>query len=140
MTILCPFDFSKGSVRALKYAFELAEEMNGNVTVLYSYRLIQPDHNGQILSFRREKEAQVHREFQEVLASLDKKAPFRFVIEIGFLSDSVANHIRKNHIDMLVLGREMCNAINDHKEYALDVFLNNLTIPVVIVPVETVPV
>lgn len=140
MTILCPIDFSKGSVLALKYAFELAEEMNGTVTVLYSYRLIHPDRNGQILNFRREKEAQVHREFQEVLDSMQNNAPFKFVIEIGFLSDSVENHIRKNHVDMLVLGREMCTAINDHKGYALDIFLNSLTIPVVIVPAEIVPV
>lgn len=136
MTILCPVDFSEDSIRALKYAFELAEEINGNVTVLYSYRLIQPDRNGQILSFKKDKEAEAHAKFLQTYESLNRKVPYKFIIEIGFLSDSIESHIRKNHIDMVVVGREMCSSLNDHKGYSAEMFLYSITVPVVIVPNE----
>lgn len=133
--ILCPIDFSVSSVEALQYAVKLAESTKDSVSVLYSYRL-QPASMEGILEFKKRKEDDVKARFKS-LEGLFTSIPYKFIIEIGFLSDSIDNHIRKNGISALVMNRKMCSALNDHKEGAMEEFFESLTIPVVIIPEKT---
>lgn len=141
VTILCPIDFSDDSIGALEYALNLAEDARGNVTILHSYRLIQTDREEEILSFKKKKESETLKKFEELeqrLVNL-KKIGHKFVNEIGFLSDSIENHLRKNPVSMLVMSQKMCSSLNDHRGYPMEMFLNRITVPVVIVP-DKVPV
>jgi nucleotide-binding universal stress UspA family protein len=130
--ILCPIDFSETSIEALKYAIEIANKEGRSVTVLYSYRLIQPDQEEEILKFRNRVELRARERFcmLEPFFHNGTMTDHEFLIEIGFFSDCIIRQVRNNHVDKIVMDRNMRRLI---VEFPPDSFLGSLPVPVVIV-------
>jgi nucleotide-binding universal stress UspA family protein len=138
-SILCPIDFSKSSVNALQYAIELAKKEHSGITVLYSFRLIQPKNGEGVVSFRKKMEKTALEKFTglEKYFETDKQVDHRFLVEIGFFSDSIASQVRKNAISKVVIGNDMYPLINDHiigHHQPMTSYLNSLRIPLIVVP------
>lgn len=134
--ILCPIDFSDSSIEALKYAIHMANEEGRAVTVLYSYRLIQPDQEEEILKFRNRIELRARERFcmLEPFFHNGTVTDHEFLIEIGFFSDCILRQVRSNDVDKIVMDRNMRRLIT---ELPQDSFLGSLPVPVIIVGDDT---
>jgi nucleotide-binding universal stress UspA family protein len=133
--ILCAIDFSESSVNALQWASKIAKGSNSSLAVLYSYRLLQTGKLNDIVSFRKNTEAECKKKFSELeAAALTHGVRASLITEIGFFSDNIENFIRKNPMTMVVLSESMANTIYEHKGQSLLHFLKSLRVPLLIVP------
>ncbi|MFO7256241.1 MAG: universal stress protein [Bacteroidota bacterium] len=134
--ILCPIDFSESSIEALKYAIEMANKEGRGVTVLYSYRLIQPDQEEEILKFRNRVELRARERFcmLEPFFHNGTVTDHEFLIEIGFFSDCILRQVRNNQVDKIVLDSNMRRLIVERPHES---FLGSLPVPVIIVGGDT---
>jgi hypothetical protein len=134
--ILCPIDFSESSIEALKFAIDMANKEGRSVTVLYSYRLIQPDHEEEILKFRNRVELRARERFcmLEPFFHNGTMTDHEFLIEIGFFADCILRQVRNNSIDKIVMDNNMRRLIT---EIPQDSFLGSLPVPIIIVGGDT---
>jgi nucleotide-binding universal stress UspA family protein len=130
-SILCAIDFSESSLHALKWAAELSSVFNCHLTVLYPYRLLQTT-KGDEIDIKQKKTDQALAKFDELKRDYlsGKVSSYDFTPEIGFLSDRIDDHLRRNSIMMMVIGRSM-NASNHE---TLQDLVSHVNVPVVVVP------
>jgi nucleotide-binding universal stress UspA family protein len=138
-TILCAIDFSESSLKALKYTMTMAEMYHAQVTVLFCYRLIATDDEGESLTMKRGIEAKALEQFHDVEKGLDHIAtvPYQFVTEIGFFPSRIEMFMRKTPVSLLVMGNSIVKNFNEYKNLSFDQFLNETKVPVVVVPEES---
>lgn len=130
-SILCAIDFSESSLNALKWAAELSSKFNSHLTVLYPYRLIQSSKED-VVEIKKKNVELATRKFEALENDYlnGKVTSFEFSPEIGFLSDRVEDHLRKNSILLMVIGKHM----NTNSQENLDDLINNVKVPVVVIP------
>ena len=138
-TILCAIDFSESSVSALKWAMLAARLYQAQVTILFCYRLIAPNDEGELQNMKRDMEAKAMEQFQEMEKRLGDgiTVPYQFVTEVGFFPFRIEMFIRKSTINLLVMGNSVIENFNEYKNLSFDQFLLKTKIPVVVVPAET---
>ncbi|MBI1766986.1 MAG: universal stress protein [Bacteroidetes bacterium] len=129
--ILCAIDFSASSKEALRWSINLAQKLNHHLTVLYTYRLLQP-YNGEVVEMKRKIEDEALKKFSTLEKELliDQGVSYDFKAEVGFVADRAKDHFKKNGVDLLVVGKKM-NAIN---KQSFDELIVDLQMPLVIVP------
>ncbi len=134
--ILCAIDFTESSPNVFRWANRLAAGMGANLTVLYSYRLIQTGKVADILSFKRKTEDEARRNYLALTTGLKDTAqvPCSFITEIGFYSDNIGKFVRKNPSTVVVLGEQLARELYDHKAPPLLSFLATVQVPLFIVP------
>jgi len=130
-SILCPIDFSESSLHALRCAVDLSSRYNCHLAVLYPFRLIQTSKD-EVLEAKKKNEEQAVVKFESLKSDYlnGKTLSFSFSPEVGFLSDRIEDHLRKNSILFMVIGKNM-NASNQEN---LDDVLKHAHVPVVFVP------
>ena len=130
-TILCPIDFSESSLHALKWAVELSSRYNSHLTILYPYRLLQAPKED-VLQLKKKNEETAILKFADIEKDYlkEKSISFDFTPEVGFLTDRIDDHLRKNSILMMVIGKNMNSASQEN----LGDLITNLKVPVVVVP------
>lgn len=130
--ILCVFDFSEASQRALVWAAEEARRLSTGLTVLYPYRLHEVDRKQDIVNLRKSLDKDAIARFEQVahVALADSPVHYDFRPEVGFVNDRVFAHSNKNEIAMLVISKRM--AVNN-RESILDL-IDIIKYPLVIVP------
>ncbi len=138
-TILCAIDFSESSLHALKWALTLAQLSQAQVVILFCYRLITEEDDGESLNMKRDMETKALEQFHEIEKKLVDvpSVPYQFVTEIGFFSSRIEMFIRKSPVSMLVMGNSVISNFNEYKNLSFDQFLLKTKIPVVIVPEGT---
>jgi hypothetical protein len=138
--VLCALDFSESSPWVIRSAIEVALRHRTNLIVLFSYRLVQP-FEGTIGEYRKNVESKARASFEELInkVSVQENVKYEFRSEIGFLSDRIEAYVEKNDVGVIVIGHEMANAMNDHKRMSLQQFINNIKVPILIIPEETLP-
>ena len=90
--ILCPVDFSESSLHALKYAISMAQEADGQLTVLHvvthefentaDMASIVSDAGMTVGSFVKQREEALRRRLQEAVATRDR------VLQRGVVDDA----------------------------------------------------
>ena len=137
-TILCAIDFSESSLHTLKYTMSMAQLYHAQVTVLYCYRLISADKEGESLYMKRDMEAKSLEQFKEIEKKLTHtgKGSYVFVSEVGFFPSRIESFIRKTPVSLLVMGNSIVENFNEYKSLSFDEFLRETKVPVVIVPPE----
>jgi nucleotide-binding universal stress UspA family protein len=129
--IICTIDFSESSKSALRWSVSLAKLLKTRLTILYTYRLLN-SHNGEAVEFRKKIEENARQKFssfeKEVLEDCGVK--YEFKIEVGFISNRVKDHVKKNGVSFLVMGNKM----NSTNKESFDELAENLQVPLVIVP------
>ena len=133
--VLCPVDFSDSSIGALRYAMGVARKEEAGLAVLYTYRLTQLQKGEEVLSFRKKMEEEARQKFMKLESSIKAIVDLApdFMVQIGFVTDSILGYVRKHEVSLLVLDRGIYHLLNDHGE-APDEFLHSLNVPFVIVP------
>ncbi len=130
-SILCAIDFSESSVNALKWAAEFSSRFKCHLTVLYPYRLLATTKED-VIKVKKENEEIAIRKFTSLETDYlnGKVMSFDFSAEVGFLADRIEDHLRKNSILILVIGKHM----NSSSQENLDDLINKVKVPVVVVP------
>src|SRR5690242_3681315 len=106
--ILCVVDFSDSSKEALRWAIQLAQELNTHLTVLYTYRFLQP-FSGEALEMKKEIEDDAAKKFAQLEKEmlLNKGVSYSVKTEVGFIADRAKDHAKKNGADLLVVGNKL---------------------------------
>jgi nucleotide-binding universal stress UspA family protein len=133
--VLCALDFSEAPDNVVKVALDMAARKGESLVVLYAYRLLQPM-NQDVGEYRKAMEKRAKSEFDGVVEKLKMKndVPYEFRAEIGFLSERIADYMKKNSVDIIVMGQQLAHSINEHKGLTFDEFLGTANVPVLVVP------
>lgn len=129
--ILCSIDFSESSKDALRWAVSLAKLLKTNLTVLYTYRLLNSS-NGEEVQLKKRIEEDAVKRFAEIEKEIlmDEGIRYSFKVEVGFVSNRVKDYDRKHGISFLVMGNKM----NSFSKESFDELAGSLQVPLVIVP------
>jgi nucleotide-binding universal stress UspA family protein len=129
--ILCTTDFSEASKRALVWAVNFSKEEGSDLTILYTYRLTK-NVAEELVQWKKKVEEEANNKFtafeKEFLKNIGIK--YEFKVEIGFVTDRIEEHARKNHLRFIVIDRTMCTR---NKETFEDL-IENISVPMVIIP------
>ena len=130
-SILCAIDFSESSLHALQWAAELSSQFKCHLTVLYPYRLLQTS-KGDVVGVKQKNLELANKKFEALKNEFlnGKVNSYNFTAEVGFLSDRIEDHIEKNSIMLMVLGKNMDSSSQDN----LQDLINTISVPVLIVP------
>jgi nucleotide-binding universal stress UspA family protein len=112
--ILCPVDFSDSSLHALKYAISMAQEADGQLTVLYveAHELenaadvedIVSDAGMTIGSFVKQREEALRRRLQEVVATAPEFCTVESLMTHGKPWREVLRIAAERQSDLIVMG------------------------------------
>jgi len=130
-SILCTIDLSESSKPAIRWAVALAQQLKMPLTILYTYRLLQY-RNGEVLQLKRKMEDEAKQQFKEFEKELliDRGVSYNFKTEVGFVTDRIEDHARKNSLSFLVMNK---NA-NDSGKETIDDLMEHIHVPVLLVP------
>jgi nucleotide-binding universal stress UspA family protein len=130
-SILCTIDLSESSKPAVHWAVTMAQQLKTHLTILYTYRLLQY-RNGEALELKRKMEDDAGQKFllleKELL--IGKGISYDFKTEIGFVTDRIEDHARKNTLSFLVMNK---NSNQEGKETIEDL-MEHIHVPVLLVP------
>jgi len=124
-----------GDAFAFDYALELAKKSNAKLYILYTYRIsdIHLAFHGEKSSAinRKSFDDSIHEKLKEKLELklIGSKIHYEYLVEIGFLPDRLISNIAEKGIDLVIL-----NNLNHHKDDGLIDRMDELTIPVFIIP------
>ncbi len=126
--ILCAIDFSDASRETVRWAADLARQLNSHLTILYVYRLNHA--NGQAIALKRSIEKEAMTRFADLENELLKGqgVPYDFKAEVGFVSDRVEFYTKTRPVRFLVIERRPGN------REQLDDLMANVSVPLIIVP------
>jgi Universal stress protein family len=129
--ILCMTDFSESSKGALTWSVSLAQVLGTNLTILFTYRLLNSN-NGEVIELRKKIEENARVNFATVEKELltGKGVKYDFKIEVGFVSNRVKDYANKNAASFIVIGNKM----NSGNKESFDELAANIQVPLVIVP------
>lgn len=134
-SILCAIDFTESSLNAFRWSVQLAAGSKRPLTTLYSYRLLPQSHDEAIQDFRKKTEESARKRYAEwerkILTNTGIKGGF--VTDIGFASDSIENHLRKNPVNLLIISNSVLDNISVHKGEQLPLFMKSINVPLLIV-------
>jgi nucleotide-binding universal stress UspA family protein len=130
-SILCAIDFSESSLNALRWAAELSSRFDCHLTVLYPYRLLQTT-KGELVEIRNKSVESASKKFEALKSDYlnGKVTSVDFTAEVGFLSDRIEDHLRKNSILMMVIGKNM----NSTNQENLQDLVSQVNVPVMVIP------
>lgn len=130
-SVLCVIDFSASSENALRSAVHLASGNQTHLTVLHPYRLTQAVKKEDLVKLKRDIDEEAALNFKKMSHLLiNLNVPFDFRAEVGFLTDRVQEHLRKNNVTLLVMNKHL--ALGSWE--AFHELIDQLEIPMMIVP------
>lgn len=129
--ILCTIDFSEASREALKWSIALAESLHTNLTILYTYRLFNTN-DSDAPELKKKIELEANQQFSGLEKELlsEKKIPYEFKVEVGFVSNRVKDYSKKHGLSFLVVGDTM----RTNNRESFDDLVKETRVPLVIVP------
>ncbi|HEU5146656.1 MAG TPA: universal stress protein [Chryseosolibacter sp.] len=134
--ILCVIDFSESAGRVWSVATGIASACGAHLIVLFPYRLIDYTHEGDIPSLKRKLETEAKTKFFALKSSnpLTENVACEFHAEIGFMADRIKAYVKRNTIDMVVIGQEPTTGAIDTKGFNLQELISSSKLPFIIVP------
>ena len=134
--ILCVVDLTEASLKVLEVAATIASAQKASLVILFSYRLINLEKINDTSKFRATMEELANEKFKKFEAEVlkAKGIPYEFQIEIGFLTDRINSHIRKDSAVMIVIGEKQASGIDESRSVTLQQFISSTNLPFVIVP------
>ncbi len=129
--IICTIDFTESSKDALKWAVRLAALHKTHLKILFTYRLLNA-HNGELAELKKKIEENAMKNFSALESEILKGrgVSYDFNVEVGFISNRIAEYVKNNGVSLLVMGKEM----NGTDRESFDELVENIQVPLVIVP------
>ena len=135
--ILCVVDFTESAGKVLEVAARIAKGCGAQLLVLFPYRLIINGFQGDIPALKRMLETEARVKFEALKQTLhDENLSCEFVSEIGFAADRIEAHVKRDNIDMVVIGQQQTIPANDIKSFNVQALISDSKLPFVIVPAE----
>lgn len=130
-TILCTIDMSQSSRQAVQWAMKMAQQLRAHLTILYTYRLIQ-SRGGEVIQLKKQMEAEAQQQFALIEAELliNSGISYDFRTEIGFVSDRIEDHARKNNLNFLVMDK----TLTTNSKETIEELMENVRVPMLLVP------
>lgn len=134
--ILCVIDFSESAGRVWSVATGIACGCGAKLIVLFPYRLIDYTHHGDVPSLKRKLEAEARAKFASLKSSnpATENISCEFYTEIGFMGDRIKAYVKRNNIDMVIVGQEATTGAVDMKGFNLQELISSSKLPFIIVP------
>lgn len=131
-SILCVIDFSNSSRKALEWAVMSATSNQSHLTILFPYRLTRLPFGESAVAMKRKIEEEANKNFGVLETEFLKgsKVSYDFKTEVGFLSDRVEEHAKRNPLSFVVIDKNV-RSINRE---SFDDLVEHANVPVVIVP------
>ena len=116
----------------MQWAADSAVSNQAHLTVLYPYRLTRLPFGESAVAMRKKIEEQATRNFEALESELlkGKNISYDFKSEVGFLSDRVEEHSRRNPLSFVVIDK----SIRSINRESFDDLVEHADVPVVIVP------
>jgi len=136
--ILCVIDFTESSGKVLEVAVRIAKACTARLIVLYPYRLLKNGYGGDIPSLKKKLETEAKENFDNLKRNLldVENLSCEFEPEIGFIADRIDAYVRKNNVEMVIIGQHQTAGTNDLKSFNLQSLITNAKLPFVVVPAE----
>ena len=129
--IICTTDFSESSREALRWSIEMAKKMGSHLTVLHTYRLIKQNDESAIPQKKKiEEDAMKSLALLEQEFLYESGIEYDVKIEVGFVDDRIAEHVKSHQISFLVIDKGM----GLRNKETFDDLVRQLQIPLVIIP------
>jgi nucleotide-binding universal stress UspA family protein len=134
--ILCVIDLWESPEKVLEVAVMISHACHAHLIVLYPYRLIDYGHRGDMTSLKTKLEKEAREKFSILLENMSpiEKLTCEFHPEIGFVADRINAHVRRDAVQMVIVGQEHTDATNDFKGFNLQNLITGSRLPFVIVP------
>lgn len=136
--ILCVIDLSESSGRVLEVAARISHGCKAHLVVLFPFRLIQSGFLGDLPSLKLKLETEAREKFADLKKNLPPmdNLSVEFISEIGFIADRIESHVKRNRVDLVIIGQQQTVAANDIRSFNLQKIIANSKTPFVIVPTE----
>ena len=136
--ILCVIDLTESSGKVLEVAAGIANAYHSHLTVLFPYRLIDYGYNGEMATLKAKLETEARQKFllQKKNLPIMDQVSYEFQPEIGFLADRINAHVKRDKLDMVIIGQQQSITTNDIKGFNLQNLITHSKLPFMIVPVE----
>lgn len=129
-SILCAIDLTDSSRDALRWAVTLAKKLKSPLTILHAYRLTKPQKE-EAVEMKKDIEIEATKKFglleKEFLAG--QGVTYEFKSEVGFVSDRVKDHLKRNSISFVVLAKG-----NPPNKESYEALMDSSKVPVIVVP------
>ncbi|RAW02388.1 universal stress protein [Pseudochryseolinea flava] len=138
-TILCVIDLTEPTLQVLRFAADLAKAQKAYLSILFPYRLITQGNHADASKLRANLEQQAFTNFgafKNNIPALDS-IPFEFKPEIGFAGYIIGSFVRRHDVAMVIIGQDQARTINDSNGMSLEHLIENLKVPVTIIPEES---
>jgi hypothetical protein len=122
---------SDSSKQAIQWAVTMAQQLKAHLTILYTYRLI-PSRSGEVIQMKKKIEEDAQQQFKlfehEFLNG--RGITYDFKTEIGFISDRIEDHAKKNDLNFVVMDRN----IRAQSTESFSELMENVHVPMLFVP------
>jgi len=137
--ILVLIDFSESADNALRYAIHLAKQFKANVILMHTYRLTSEKpmkHYVDHLSLKKELEQKTHDNFLKLEKKLLLKSglDYEFIMEVGFVNDSIASLAKSRSVDLVIAGSKGIDSNVDVIGSTSLSIIEEIDIPVLFIP------
>lgn len=135
---MCVVDLTESSREVLEVASRMTLAYGDHLIVLYPYRLIDSGYKGDVPSLKRKLENEAKEKFAALKNSVSglTNVTCEFQAEIGFVPDRIREHVRCSNIDMVIIGQQQDQQVDDSKVYNLHDLISTSKLPFVIVPAK----
>ena len=138
-SILCVVDLTDSSLKVVEVAAKMAQLYKSQLTILFPYRLIDIGKTGDVATLKATLEHAARDKFAQLknqIPLLDQLS-YEFHPEIGFTADRINFFVKRNKVDLVVIGQRQSTALNDPNPMELQNLIANSKAPFTIVPEET---
>lgn len=139
MKVLCPIDFSKHSVSALRYASRVAEDLGAELHIMHVFRVAQVVES---LKELKEELTKKHLASIEGLVNQDlasHSGETVKVVQYGIPDTEIIDYVKNNEIDLVVMGSQGNSTLqNRFMGSVAAAVVDKVKVPTMILPSEQI--
>jgi nucleotide-binding universal stress UspA family protein len=137
--ILCVIDLTKSSAAVLDTAVRIARAFKAHLVILFPYRLINYTYTGELsaVNLKLVNDAKAKFDVLKQNGEIASHFSYEFLPEIGFSYDRIVSFLNTSEADMVVIGQQQANAMNELNTSTLQDLIKNSKLPFTIVPETT---
>jgi hypothetical protein len=134
--ILCVIDLTQSSAAVLDTAVRIASAFKTHLVILFPYRLIDYSYTGELSALNSKLMCDAKEKFSALKpqSEIVNHFSYEFRPELGFSSDRITSFLKTDEADMVVIGQQQANAMNDLSKSTLQDLIKNSKLPFTIVP------
>jgi hypothetical protein len=115
----------------LEWTVGMAKQLHAHIIILYTFRLLQSKSSEALVTKKRMEEQAINRfNLLERELLINKGLSYEFRSEVGFVTDRVEDHVKREPIHLLIVSKSMSTQSKEVFEELID----QIRVPLVIIP------